>query len=102
MMAASLVALGASVLLIAALIGGPTPWSGAPFVGLFVPRLVTTFFWCASIFGLEMIEDLHKTEILLAENEATAVDLENRMLRAEAAARTLELQQLQEQMQKER
>ena len=98
MMAASLVALGASVLLIAALIGGPTPWSGAPFVGLFVPRLVTTFFWCASIFGLEMIEDLHKTEILLAENEATAVDLENRMLRAEAAARTLELQQLQEQM----
>jgi hypothetical protein len=98
MIAASLVALGGSVLLIAALIGGPTPWSGAPFVGLFVPRLVTTIFWCASVLGLEMIEDLHKTEILLAENEATAVDLENRMLRAEAAVRTLELQKLQEQM----
>ena len=41
---------------------------------------------------------MHKTEILLAENEATAVELENRMLRAEAAARTLELQKLQEQM----
>ena len=99
MIAVSLVGLGASVLvLIAGGISGPTLWSGAPFVGLFVPRLVTTIFWCASIFGLEMIEDLHKTEILLAENEATAVELENRMLRAEAAARTLELQKLQEQM----
>jgi LytS/YehU family sensor histidine kinase len=99
MIAVSLVGLGASVLLlIAGGISGPTLWSGARIVGLLVPRLVTTFFWCASIFGLEMIEDLHKTEILLAENEATAVDLENRMLRAEAAARTLELQKLQEQM----
>ena len=99
MIAVSLVGLGASVLLlIAGGISGPTLWSGARIVGLLVPRLVTTFFWCASIFGLEMIEDLHKTEILLAENEATAVDLENRMLRAEAATRTLELRQLQEQM----
>jgi len=99
MVVVSLVGLGASVLLlIAGGIGGPTLWSGARIVGLLVPRLVTAFFWCASVFGLEMIEDLHKTEILLAENEATAVDLENRMLRAEAAARTLELQQLQEQM----
>lgn len=99
MIAVSLVGLGASVLvLIAGGISGPTLWSGARIVGLLVPRLVTTFFWCASIFGLEMIEDLHKTEILLAENEATAVELENRMLRAEAAARTLELQKLQEQM----
>ena len=98
MIAMSLVGLGGSVLLIAALIGGATPWSGAPVFGLLVPRVVTTFFWCASIFGLEMIEDLYKTEILLAENEATAVELENRMLRAEAAARTLELQKLQEQM----
>lgn len=99
MIVVSLVGLGASVLLIiAGGIGGPTLWSGARIVGLLVPRLVTAFFWCASVFGLEMIEDLHKTEILLAENEATAVDLENRMLRAEAAARTLELQKLQEQM----
>jgi len=99
MIAVSLVGLGASVLLlIADGISGPTLWSGARIVGLLVPRLVTAFFWCASVFGLEMIEDLHKTEILLAENEATAVDLENRILRAEAAARTLELQKLQEQM----
>lgn len=99
MIAVSLVGLGASVLLlIAGGISGPTLWSGARIVGLLVPRLVTTFFWCASVFGLEMIEDLHKTEILLAENEASAIELENRMLRAEAGARTLELQKLQEQM----
>jgi LytS/YehU family sensor histidine kinase len=65
---------------------------------LLVPRIVTTFFWCASIFGLEMIEDLYRTEILLAENEASAIDLELRMLRAEAAARSLEVEKLQEQM----
>lgn len=99
MIAVSLVGLGASVLLlIAGGISGPTSWSGARIVGLLVPRLVTAFFWCASVFGLEMIEDLHKTEILLAENEASAIELENRMLRAEADARTLELQNLQQQM----
>ena len=99
MIVVSLVGLAASVLLlVAGGISGLTDGSEARIIGLLVPRLVTTFFWCASICGLEMIEDLHKTEILLAENEASAVDLENRMLRAEAAARTLELQRLQEQM----
>jgi sensor histidine kinase YesM len=99
MIAVSLVGLGASVLLlIAGGISGPTLWSGARIVGLLVPRLVTTFFWCASIFGLEMIDDLYKTEILLAEAEATAIDLELRMLKAEALARTFELRQLQDQM----
>ena len=99
MVAVAVISLVASVLLLSGVgVGGPTDWSGETNLGPIVPRIVTTFFWCASIFGLEMIEDLHKTEILLAENEASAVDLENRMLRAEAAARTLELQQLQEQM----
>jgi sensor histidine kinase YesM len=99
MIVVSLVGLAASVLLlVAGGISGLTDGSEARIVGLLVPRVVTTFFWCASICGLEMIEDLHKTEILLAENEASAIDLENRMLRAEAAARTLELQKLQEQM----
>jgi hypothetical protein len=99
MIAVSVMGLGASVLLlIAGGISGPTSWSGARIVGLLVPRLVTTFFWCASVFGLEMIEDLHKTEIRLAENEASAIELENRVLRAEAVARTLELEKLQEQM----
>ncbi|MEI8367157.1 MAG: histidine kinase [Planctomycetia bacterium] len=99
MVAVAVISLVASVLLLSGVgVGGPTDWSGETNLGPIVTRIVTTLFWCASIFGLEMIEDLHKTEILLAENEASAIDLENRMLRAEAATRTLELQKLQEQM----
>jgi|GEM_PF-495591 len=99
MIVVSLAGLGLSVLLVTVSgVSGTTYWSGARIVGLLVPRIVTTFFWCASIFGLEMIEDLYRTEILLAENEASAIDLELRMLRAEAAARSLEVEKLQEQM----
>ena len=79
MIVVSLVGLGVSVLLVTMSgVSGPTIWSGARIIGLLVPRIVTTFFWCASIFGLEMLEDLYKTEILLAENEASAIDLELR------------------------
>jgi hypothetical protein len=93
------VALGASVLLlIAGGVGGPTNWTGETTLGSLAPRFVAVSFWCAIFFGLETIEDLYRTEILLAEAEATAIDAELRMLKAEAAARTFELRQLQEQM----
>jgi len=92
-------ALGASVLLpIAGSVGGPTEWTGGSTLGWLVPRLVAVGFWCVIVFGLEMLDDLYRTEILLAEAEATAVDVELRMLKAEAAARTFELRQLQDQM----
>ena len=92
-------ALGASVLLlIAGGVGGPTDWTGETALGSVVPRLVAVGFWCVIVFGLEMIEDLYKTEILLAEAEATAIDVELRVLKAEAAARAFEVRQLQEQM----
>ena len=99
MVVAAAAALGASVLLlIAGGVGGPTDWTGETTLGSLVPRLVAVGFWCVIVFGLEMIEDLYKTEILLAESEATAIDVELRMLKAEAVARKFELRQLQEQM----
>ena len=99
MLLTAAVALGASVLLlIAGGVGGPTNWTGETTLGSLVPRFVAVSFWCAIFFGLETIEDLYRTEILLAEAEATAIDAELRMLKAEAAARTFELRQLQEQM----
>ena len=99
MVVAAAAALGASVLLlIAGSVGGPTEWTGESTLGSLVPRLVAVGFWCVIVFGLEMIDDLYKTEILLAEAEATAVDVELRMLKAEAAARKFELRQLQDQM----
>ena len=92
-------ALGASMrLLIACGVGGPADWTGETTLGPLVPRLIAAGFWCASIFGLEMIQDLFKSQILLAENEATAIEVELRMLKAEALARKFEVRQLQEQM----
>jgi len=94
-----LVTLVASILLlIAAGVGGPTNWTGETTLGPLVPRVIAAVAWCFIIFGLELIEDLYRTKILLAENEATAIDLELRMAKAEATARTFELRQLQEQM----
>ena len=93
------VALAASILLlIAAGVGGPTNWTGETTLWPLVPRLIAAGLWCSIIFGLELIEDLYRARILLAENEATAMDLELRMLKAEATARTFELRQLQDQM----
>jgi len=99
MLLTAAVALGASVLLlIAGGVGGPTNWTGETTLGSLVPRFVAVGFWCVIFFGLEAIEDLYKTEILLAEAEAMMIDVELRMLKAEAAARTFEVRQLQEQM----
>jgi len=93
------VALAASILLlVAAGVGGPSNWSGETTLGPLVPRVIAAGAWCTIIFGLEIIEDLYKKTIQLAEAEAIAIDLELRMLRAEAAARTFELRHLQEQM----
>ena len=93
------VALAASILLlIVAGVGGPTNGTGEKTLWPLVPRLIAAGLWCSIIFGLELIEDLYRARILLAENEATAMDLELRMLKAEAAARTFELRQLQAQM----
>jgi len=92
-------ALLASILLLnAGGVGGPSNWTGETTLGPLVPRLIAAGAWCLIIFGLELIEDLYRAKILLAENEATAIDLELRMLKAEAAARTFEVRQLQEQM----
>jgi sensor histidine kinase YesM len=86
------------LLLMAGVMGGPTNWTLETTLWAVMPRITAAGFWCVIIFGLEMIQDLYKTEILLAETEATAIDLELRMLKAEAVARTFELRQLQEQM----
>jgi hypothetical protein len=92
-------ALAASILLlIVAGVGGPTNWTRETTLGPLVPRLIAAGAWCLIIFGLELIEDLYRAKILLAENEATAIDLELRMVKAEAVARQFEVRQLQEQM----
>jgi hypothetical protein len=86
------------LLLITAGVGGPANWAGETTLGPIVPRIIAAVAWCLIIFGLELIEDLYQARILLAENEATAIDLELRMLKAEAMARKFEVRQLQEQM----
>ena len=95
----SMTALAASMLLLFAVgVGGPSNWAGETTLGPLVPRLIAAGFWCASIFGIEAIEDIYKTQIQLAETEAIAIDMELRMLTAEAVARKFEVRQLQEQM----
>jgi hypothetical protein len=92
-------ALAASILLlIAGSVGGPTNWTGETTLGPLVPRLIAAGAWCLIIFGLELIDDLYEAQIQLAEKKAASIDLELRMLKAETAARTFELRQLQEQM----
>ena len=99
MVGVAVAALAASILLlIGGGVGGPTNWTRETTLGPLVPRLIAAGLWCLIVFGLELIEDLYRAKILLAENEATAMDLELRMLKAEAAARTFELRQLQAQM----
>ena len=99
MVGVAVAALAASILLlIGGGVGGPTNWTRETTLGPLVPRLIAAGLWCLIVFGLELIEDLYRAKILLAENEATAMDLELRMLKAEAAAQTFELRQLQAQM----
>ena len=99
MVGVAVAALAASILLlIFGGVGGPTNWTGETTLGPLGPRLIAAGFWCSIVFRLELIEDLYRAKILLAENEATAMNLELRMLKAETVARTFELRQLQEQM----
>ena len=94
-----ILALAASILLlITGGVGGPTDWTGESTLGPLVPRVIAAAAWCLIVFGLEVIEDLYRSKILLAETEAAAIDAKLRMLQAEAVARTFELRQLQEQM----
>ena len=99
MVGVAVAALAASILLlIGGGVGGPTNWTRETTLGPLVPRLIAAGLWCSIVFGLELIEDLYQAKILLAENEATAMNLELRMLKAETAARTFELRHLQAQM----
>jgi len=99
MVLVSMTALAASMLLLfAAGVGGPSNWTRETTLGPLVPRLIAAGFWCAIVFGLEMIEDLYMAEIQLAEAESASIDVELRMLKAEAVARKFEVRQLQEQM----
>lgn len=86
------------LLLMAGAMGGPTTWTGETTLWAVMPRIIAAGFWCASVFGIEAIEDLYKTQIQLAETEAIAIDVELRMLKAEAIAQKFEVRQLQEQM----
>jgi sensor histidine kinase YesM len=86
------------LLLMAGVMGGPSIWNRETTLWAVMPRIIAAGFWCVSIFGLEVIEDLYKTEIQLAEAEAIAIDVELRVLRAEAIAQKFELRQLQDQL----
>ncbi|MFM7207383.1 MAG: hypothetical protein ACKO4T_12030 [Planctomycetaceae bacterium] len=91
------VSLAATMLLLwTGFMGGRAGWTVEQMLWTLPPRLIATGFWCAGIFGLELIQDLYQAEIGRAETEATAIELELRMLKAEAVARTFEMRQLQE------
>ena len=93
------VALVASVRLLMVLqIGGPTNWSGETTFGPIVPRLVAAGMWCVIYFGLELLDELHESEMEQARVKAAASDVEIRALKAETLARQHEMRQLQEQL----
>jgi LytS/YehU family sensor histidine kinase len=92
-------AMVASVRLLMVLqIGGPTNWSGETTIGPIVPRLVAAGMWCAIYFGLDLLDDLHESEMEQARVKAAASDVEIRALKAETLARQHEMRQLQEQL----
>ena len=86
------------LMIMAGVLGEPSKWTREAMLWLLTPRIVMACFWCAGIFGLEVVQELYKTKLQLAETEATAIYAELRMLKAESVARTFELRQLQEQM----
>jgi len=93
------VSLMASVrLLMVMQIGGPTNWTGETTIGPIVPRLVAAGLWCAIYFGLDLLDDLHESEMEQARVKAAANDVEIRALKAETLARQHEMRQLQEQL----
>jgi len=93
------VALVASVRLLMVLqIGGPTNWTGETTIGPIVPRLVAAGLWCAIYFGLDLLNDLHESEMEQVRVKAAASDIEIRALKAETLARQHEMRQLQEQL----
>ena len=92
-------ALVASIRLLMLLrIGGPTDWSGETTFGPLVPRLVAAGMWCGIYFGIDLLDDLHESEMEQARVRAVASDLEIRALKAETLAREHEMRQLQEQL----
>ena len=72
----------------------PTGTALAPFA----PRLVATLMWCAIYLGIDLLDDIHESEMQFFQAAATATAAENRAIRAESLARQHELRQLQEQM----
>ena len=86
------------LMIISGVLGEPSKWTREAMLWLLTPRIVMACFWCAGIFGLEVVQELYKTKLRLAETEATAIYAELRLLQAESVARTFELRQLQEQM----
>lgn len=97
----ALVALVTSLGLVATLLylrGGPTIWRSENGFLPLAPRLVTACMWCAIYFGIDLLDDLHESEMASVRSEAAATVSENRALKAEAVAQQHELRQLQEQM----
>ena len=86
------------LMIMAGVLGETSKWTRDAMLWLLAPRIVMAGFWCAGIFGLEVVQELYKTKLQLAETEATAIYAELRLLQAESVARTFELRQLQEQM----
>ena len=77
---------------------GPTSWRSDSAMVPLAPRLVAACMWCAIYFGIDLLDELHESEIAFVRSEAAAVAAENRALKAEAASQQHELRQLQEQM----
>ncbi|MBU6221710.1 MAG: histidine kinase [Planctomycetes bacterium] len=103
LVAVSFGTLMASMLFLMALrIGGPSNWSGEATLGPLVPRLVGIGLWSAIYCGIDLLDELHQSEVTaereLRRLQVAANAIETRALRAEAAAREHELLHLQEQM----
>ena len=64
----------------------------------FAPRLVATLMWCAIYLGIDLLDDIHESEMQFFQAAAAAAASENRAIQAESLARQHELRQLQEQM----
>jgi len=64
----------------------------------FAPRLVATLMWCAIYLGIDLLDDIHVSEMQFFQAAAAAAAAENRAIQAESLAREHELRQLQEQM----